>query len=783
MTANPSSSANPLGLQTALAPPPPSRFKPVDPLRVLRQHVWLLLAAAIVGGLAGGGLWYVLRQQMPEYTSSSQLVVTPPPSLSSGGTGRAASADEAATFIQNELPFIASSEVLTLVVGSPQVKETTFYRRQGSEPAAIRALQDGALTATSPRGSTLMNLSVTTREPRDAELILSKVIDFYLIRVQGRSTTGSTARSRVFQQQIAEMEREIDGVRRALSSLIATPELINVQRSESQVEYESLVKLKAERLDSYQRALKALDTMRQAEVEGIERPLTAEERDGIERRPELGSIKAEILRLQQMRAVFEDQYGRGHRAVKALDREIAAAQATKEGEVQRLVAMERQAQLPAMESAVASLKGDLDETQSRLALATRRLQELQKQLVEYSQRREELERKERVKADLEDQMNRDALLVSLPDAMRITKQTEPSVAELTFPKVEIVVPGVTLLVLGLVTGLVFVWELLDQRVKSTSDVRMMADAELLGMLPDAGEDPSGVTPVERVVERHPTGLMAEGYRRVRTAVLGKMDRRGYRTLVVVGTGPGAGASSVAHNLATSMALNGRRVLLLDANFRRPTQGELLDIRCEGGLVPLLRGEATLEDSVRPVEGLTLWVLPAGDCRGAMPEMLEGAGFRELLAELESRFDLIVLDCPPALLTTDAQLLAKHVDSITVVVRAGRDKRGMVERTLRQLDGQRADVLGVVLNGVKSSRGGYFRRSYRDYYRYHEPVAGGRGMGHGNTAGTGHGDDVKGGNGNGRGRNGTRRGKAEATGAGEGAEVAADAEIDVEAERL
>ncbi len=100
-----------------------------------------------------------------------------------------------------------------------------------------------------------------------------------------------------------------------------------------------------------------------------------------------------------------------------------------------------------------------------------------------------------------------------------------------------------------------------------------------------------------------------------------------------------------------------------------------------------------------------------------PEIFEGPAFRQLLHELETQFDLIVFDAPPALLTSDAQILAKHIHAIALVLRAGRDQRGMIERMIRGLDSQHADILGVILNGVRSASGGYFRKSYQDFYRY------------------------------------------------------------------
>ena len=153
------------------------------------------------------------------------------------------------------------------------------------------------------------------------------------------------------------------------------------------------------------------------------------------------------------------------------------------------------------------------------------------------------------------------------------------------------------------------------------------------------------------------------------------------------------------------------------NFRRPRQHELAGVANFHGLVNVLEEDAPWAAAVHQVEDLPLYVLPTGECAEAHPELLEGQAFRALLGEVETEYDLVVIDAPPALLTSDSQLLAKQVDAIAIVVRAGRDPRGMVERMLRRLDGQRADVLGVVLNGVRSAAGGYFRKSYEEFYNY------------------------------------------------------------------
>jgi len=238
-------------------------------------------------------------------------------------------------------------------------------------------------------------------------------------------------------------------------------------------------------------------------------------------------------------------------------------------------------------------------------------------------------------------------------------------------------------------------------------------------VPHASEDPSGGDVAERTVERSPAGLLAESYRQIRTAVLSKMDRRGYKTLVCVSAQPEAGTSTVVQNLATSLAYNGRNVLIIDANFRRPVQHKLMETSNERGLVDVLKDDMNVEDVVVAHPDMSLSLLPTGRATNSPPELLEGAAFRGLLGQLETEYDVILIDAPPALLTSDSQLLSKHVDAIAVVVQAGSDKRGMLGRVLNQLDGQRADLLGIILNGVKSSAGGYFRQSYEDFYRYRE----------------------------------------------------------------
>ena len=303
---------------------------------------------------------------------------------------------------------------------------------------------------------------------------------------------------------------------------------------------------------------------------------------------------------------------------------------------------------------------------------------------------------------------------------RIRMIQSPTVAELTFPNYPVTIVGMGFLFTAVSGGMVFLKEMLDQRVKSPADLRLVPDATLLGVLPAATEDPTGPESIEGIVQKDPAGLLAESFRQVRTEILARMDRRGYKSLLVVGTQAECGTSAVVSNLASSITFQDRMVVIIDANFRRPGQCKLFGTGTTPGLAEVLRGDATLEEALVHNGDPKLDLLPAGDGSHTPPEVLESQAFRDLLNKLEEEYDVVLIDAPPALVAADARLLTKQTDAVTMVVRAKHEKRGTIGRMLTQLQGQRADLLGVILNGVQSSAGGYFRKNYQAFYRYRQP---------------------------------------------------------------
>lgn len=722
-----------------LGPPPAQRaslasgrFKPIDPLGLVRRHVWLLLALLVLGGAAGVGTWYLLREFNPWYSSEALVHIAPVNPDAWSGLGEDMGRlrmDVAQAAIENEQLRLRSEQTLRAALERPRVRDTAWFasfRRGDGEtvdaPAALEALRRHLVRTRAVPGSTQMQVSVRTPRAADAQPILQAVLDTYINRVRSEREDESRGLRQVYRTERDRAEQTIDRLEQQLARFPRESRLASL---ESELE-ESRATQRA--LRSEHTALRMnLDQARQQrrrleQVQAVgELEPTARAVQEVEAR---GAVQRMVQRIHSLRAEkrrLEARFGPEHYQIRDLEDQLNAAETEKRQTVQRLLQERHAGQLEEATQTVEALEARLAAIEPDLEEARLRVQDLHEQTSEQRDRHQRL--RERLEQARMDRQRYDQQLTELrvqstrPDAVRAQVWEQPSSPRLASPLPAVVIPATALLIIGAGIGGLFLRESLDQRLKTPADVQLVREAELLGLVPDAQEDPSGTGRIEQAVVHHPTGLLAEAFRQVRTTLMAKMDRRGHGTLLIAGARPSAGASSVAHNLACSLAYHGRRVLLIDADIRRPTQHEICGLAQSPGLVEVLRHTAQLSDAVTPMEDLSLSVLPAGDLHSVPPELLASEAFEELLTQLQGRYELIVLDGPPVLLASDTQLLARHVDAMALVARAERDERGTIERMLRQLEGQGGEVLGLILNGVRSTAGGYFRKSYREFYRY------------------------------------------------------------------
>jgi polysaccharide biosynthesis transport protein len=262
---------------------------------------------------------------------------------------------------------------------------------------------------------------------------------------------------------------------------------------------------------------------------------------------------------------------------------------------------------------------------------------------------------------------------------------------------------------GLALGLCVAWarEMSDVRVHDAEDLGSVTDLPLLGSI---GVLASGA---ERraVVAAEPHSSQAESFRQLRTNLqfveIGG-DRRHARAQVVATTSSvaGEGKSTVATNLALALAETGARVLLVDADLRRPTVADVLGLEAGAGLTTVLLGQATTEEVLQEWGTAGLQVLTSGPLPPNPSELLGSAAMQALVDRWRDDYDHVVLDVPPLLPVADAAILARVADGTAVVVGAGTVRRPQLSAALQSLANVGARVLGVVLNKVPRSEDVY-----------------------------------------------------------------------------
>ncbi|MDP8235747.1 MAG: CpsD/CapB family tyrosine-protein kinase, partial [Candidatus Erginobacter occultus] len=220
-----------------------------------------------------------------------------------------------------------------------------------------------------------------------------------------------------------------------------------------------------------------------------------------------------------------------------------------------------------------------------------------------------------------------------------------------------------------------------------------------------------LSPLE--IMKNPMGLIPEAYRAIRTGIYFASPDSSPRTILVTSSLPQEGKTDVSTLLALSLAQGQERVLLLDADLRKPRIGKIFGAdREQPGLSTILSGRAGLDEAARPTVFPGLDFIPGGRIAPNPAELINSRRFGELLEEARGKWDRIIIDSPPLLSVTDAVIMGRMVDGVVMVLRAG-DTRGKVAAYCREkLEHVNARLLGVILNRADIHRGeNYYYQSY------------------------------------------------------------------------
>lgn len=273
------------------------------------------------------------------------------------------------------------------------------------------------------------------------------------------------------------------------------------------------------------------------------------------------------------------------------------------------------------------------------------------------------------------------------------------------------------LLLGMILGLfggigcAFFVEYLDNTVKDPEEVERRFGLSVLGVVELLKK---GKNPDEEAVLQ-PASSFAESYKSLRTAVLLSAAERPPKRLMVTSMAPQEGKSTTSLNLARSLAQTERKILIIDADLRRPRLHKAFKLNNSAGLSSYLTG-ASQELVAQSTTEQGLYVLPSGPIPPNPSELLGSKRFEELLKKLDGQFDMILIDSPPVLSATDALLLSKLAEGIIVVCYTGKSTYDRVQHGLKALRDINPNILGLVLNAMDMQKSNYY--SYYGYYQYY-----------------------------------------------------------------
>ena len=443
---------------------------------------------------------------------------------------------------------------------------------------------------------------------------------------------------------------------------------------------------------------------------------------------ELNSLRTELRSKMTELASLAVRYGDSHPTILELKGEIASVRASIIDEIETLitVAADDLKEAQAVENGLSKVQNKAQKAGMDLNLRE----------IEYSR----LSRQRESSSKLYDLLLQRTAETDLTGLLRTTHVRV--VDRALVPKAAIA-PMVSLNVIGgalggllLGFGLAFLLHQMDRRIQDVPDVEGLG-LTILGVFPrvsGSSSDSSGgyssrrkrerVVEVENpdlVVHTHPMSMAAESCRTVRTNLMFMAAESPNKTMVVTSANPKDGKTTVAINIAIALAQSGQRVLLIDADLRRPRIHKAFGLENLSGLTNTLVGERTLAQVTRDVGIDKLSVVTCGPLPPNPAELLHTQQFSRLLEEAASQYDRVIFDSPPLRAVTDAAILAPQCGGVLLVVRARATTRDAVLSAIRSLADVRAHVLGGVLNDVEASRGGQgvLGGSYYHYYRGEE----------------------------------------------------------------
>ncbi len=691
-------------------------FTGKDFLRILRKRLWMILIILLVfiGGAVGGTFAWL--RTAPLYTVEAYLEVLPPDEGPLGRGMRSYNKDWLERIMTTQASMVKSTRVLRQASNDDNLRQTRWFQELNKQ-VVPQELDDEVSVSPIPN-SNLLRVSMTGFRKSELPVIVDAVAKAavgYSTTAEGTATGQKIAN---LKSEGTELSRRLEDKRRQIRTSRSQAQAGDVleRRETLLLELRDIVPKKNELEIQRDSAKQALEIMEQQRQQGI-LETSPEVLDRIERDPRIQSLRTAEMNVSTNLENLRKKLGPGHRDVRAEEARLDAIR-------EKIEAVKKEITDREVGALVEYRNRELQMIIKRLGQVMEKYRQINSDLRSAQQKIDNLATIQAEAEALETNIERiEQRLVELRVAESgarpmelVQPATEPD--QPSIPEWQIMVPlGVVLgLVIGV--GLAVLLEFVDTSVQSPADISARIDLPMLGMIPHEDDVDEDLGDLRVAMLKSKGGLMAEAFREIRTNLQFSGPIEQHRTLLVSSASPGDGRTTVAVNLAATMAQAGRKVLLVDANFRQPAIRGLFPQLAEGGLSSALVGQGDWRDQVTEVEA-NLSVMGAGPLPPNPADLLGSDEMKRIADEMAGEYDQVIFDGAPCLVVTDPVVMSSQVAGVLLVVRAGSNTHGIVTRVRNTLQRVGAHISGAVLLGVRATSGGYLRKNYETFYEYHE----------------------------------------------------------------
>lgn len=601
-------------------------------------------------------------------------------------------------FLRTQFEIIQSKPILYEVINRLNLQEIWGKNGEKIQKDLAYKILLSSLDVSQYRDTNLISLTAKRQDPKEAARIANELADVYRdIRLDLKykeMTRAMDALSRELEKQQEKVDlaqQRVEQLRQELD-ITVLPGAYSGQ-SENSVEKLRLQQLEGDRIAARVEMLVAkarfeqLDAMSDEDLRTASAYLTQD--------PFVEAMRAQIKDYDVALTAMLETYGANYPEVKktqaARDELMTKLQRALGGikkgtQAQYIVAKSK---FEALEEELRGVKSSDQESQ-------------RDKFVPFNKAQQEVEIQRAIMTALKARIAQELITQKVP---RTPVEIVDSAEESTRPVSPNLIVNVLLSIfigLGSGVGLAYFIEYLDTSIKTADDVERWIELPVLGLIPQK---------VRPLIEEGPDSEHAEGYRVLRTNMAFTDSGPSRGAFAVLSGGAGEGKSTTAFNLAYVCAQQGEKVLLVDADLRRPVQHTILGVSNRFGLTNVLLRDVPVEETIKTTSVPNLHFLPSGRLPRTSLGVLDPKRISELVHSLKLKYDVIVFDTPPLVGISDSAVIAKEMDGVLLVVQYRKYPRDLIIRAKQMLDTLGVPQVGVVLNNINIMRDDY-------YYYYH-----------------------------------------------------------------